>query len=296
MSGQEIIHLRFQQLHLAGLLFQELVLQQQDVCVGEIHHRSVGQDDLTLVGLMLQDGQCCPNQPITLCGVEKGRLYLPLRHGLQTDLGSCVDANHLHVYAKLFGHIRRCDRHAVVVGINQIHLFMYTENRVANHSRILVVPVAIHRGDQLQPVAGGLFHEALVPLDGWCRTGQTMNLNDLSLPANQVTGIMCGGSAKLYIVHTLIGRVGVSVDVSVEHHDRNPLIVDFLHDGCDGICLIRSHNDSVEMLIHKILQIGNLLLTAVICRADLHGGIPMKHDLTQDLVVAFVAPVIGTAL
>ena len=80
-----------------------------------------------------------------------------------------------------------------------------------------------------------------------------MNLNDFSLLANQVTGIVGGGAAELDIVHTLIGCVGISVDVPVEHDDRNPLCVDLLHDGGDGIRLIGGHDDRVEMLIHKIL-------------------------------------------
>ena len=80
-----------------------------------------------------------------------------------------------------------------------------------------------------------------------------MNLNDFSLLANQVTGIVGGGAAELDIVHTLIGCVGISVDVPVEHDDRNPLRVDLLYDGGDGLRLIGGHDDCVEMLIHKIL-------------------------------------------
>ena len=86
------------------------------------------------------------------------------------------------------------------------------------------------------------------------------------------------------------------MDIAVENDNGNPLGVGLLHDGRDGIRLVRRDDERVEMMVYIILYIGNLFLVAVVGRTDLHGGVGMKHDLAADLVVALAAPVIGAAL
>ena len=86
------------------------------------------------------------------------------------------------------------------------------------------------------------------------------------------------------------------MDVPVENNDRYTFGIYFLNDGGDGVCLVGGCDDDIKSLIHEIADVCNLLFIIVVRRPYLYSGLGMQHDFAVDFIVAFVAPVVRTAL
>ena len=64
-------------------------------------------------------------------------------------------------------HFRRSDSHAVVVGVNKIHILSHAKNRVYCDHGLFFVPVAVECGDEISSTFGEFFAESVVsPFSG----------------------------------------------------------------------------------------------------------------------------------
>ena len=102
--------------------------------------------------------------------------------------------------------------------------------------------------------------------------------------------------ANAYIIHALIGSVTVAIDIAVEDYYRNALLIHLINNRGNSIGFVRGYDNNVEVVFHEVFNIGYLLFIAVFGGTNFDFGIGVENKFTVNFFVAFVAPVVATAL
>ena len=101
---------------------------------------------------------------MSLGGIKKRSVNDTVGHRLNPDIGRRVYTNDKNIVAAMLaGNLRSADSHAVVMGINQVDIVVYTQQRIDYRHGILFVPVAGHACEHLSAVTFKFPDKSVVP-------------------------------------------------------------------------------------------------------------------------------------
>ena len=235
---------------------------------------------------------------MSLGGIEECGVDDAVGHGPYAYVGGGVDTDYPDVVAapEAVGDLRGADGHAVVVGVYQVDVVAGAQQRVDGRQSVVLVPVAYHGGDHVAAAGGKLVDKAAVAPLGGCGAGQAVYLHGIGTGAEQVQGVVRRRAPQPGVVDTDAGRIAVTYYITVKDNHRHTALVHLTDNGSERRGLVGRDDDDVKAVVGKVAYVGNLLLVAVVGRADLDDGILVKHGLAVDLVVHLGAPVVLAAL
>ncbi len=296
MALPEVVDLGLEELDFVGFLGEGLVLSQEYVGVRDVDRRGYREMVDGVVRLPFEYGQRGAYELVPFGGVEECRVDHAVGHCADAYLRGGVDAYHLDVEAAAACHFGGGYGHAVVVGVHEVDLRVRRQEGVGHRGRVVVVPVAEGRTEEVQPLVGGRLGEAAVALVGGCGAFKAVNFNYFAAWAGKVAGVAGGHAPDGRVVDTLEGGVGVAVDVAVEHYNRGAPLEGLLYNRCDGVGLVGRGDYDVEFVVEEVADVGHLLGAAVVGRAYLDLGLGVEHHLATYFVVHLAAPVVVAAL
>ena len=129
------------------------------------------------------------------------------------------------------------------------------------------------------------------------RAFQSSNLQHLTLATQSRCHKLGKHTSHLHVVGTDESSIFFRISLSVKQNHRNPAVVSLINNRGNGMHLIRRHDQQIDSLRHKLINLANLQFVIIVCRYNLQFHLLIVEVGAHfHLVVQLFAPYILTAL
>ena len=199
--------------------------------------------------------------------------------------------------AFLFHSFAGTHRHAVVLCENEIDMAEITLIVFNCHVAALLCPVSLESVCQLYlwKTVDSL-DKTVMPLNGRGGVFESFDLQYAAFSMKLMCDILSHGFSHLIVVGTDESCVFLGVGLAFEDNDGNTLVIGTVDGRGDGLYLVRSYNQQIDICLNKTVNLLHLSLIAIVGRGETHLYVPLDIGSHTQLRILLVTPDITGAL